>query len=114
MEKTIIELEAERLEWSLETFPEATAFSSLQKLLDEIEEVEIDLAFTPVNEYDLTLEYADCLMCLFDSAGRVGILPQQIFDAFAFKLEKNKSRTWIKNSNNTYSHVKNENNKSSL
>lgn len=29
--KTIIELEAERLEWSLKTFPEATASSSLQK-----------------------------------------------------------------------------------
>lgn len=104
MEKTIFELEAERLEWSLKTFPEATANSSIQKLQDECLEIRADIEAGIRNPE----EYADCLMCLFDSAGRqeIPISVQEIFEAFAMKLEKNKSRVWKKNSNNTYSHVK--------
>jgi NTP pyrophosphatase (non-canonical NTP hydrolase) len=108
MMKNIIQLEAERLEWSLVTFPEATSTSSLRKLEAEIKEVEAHLeilAFDRDNEA-LTEEFADCLKCLFDSAGRAGILPETIFKAFEKKLIKNKSRTWIKNPDNSYSHVK--------
>lgn len=101
----IFELEKQRLEWSLKTFPEATAYSSLQKLKGEIEEVEADLRVVPLPE-SIIEEYADCLMCLFDSAGRLGIKPPLIFEAFSEKLEKNKNRIWIKNPDNTYSHKK--------
>ncbi|MBQ4805556.1 DUF550 domain-containing protein [Aquimarina sp. MMG015] len=98
----IVELENERLKWSLETFTEATAISSLRKLESEIEEIEAD-----INEgKQVPEEYADALMCLFDSAGRHGIGVQEIFSAFAEKLEKNKKRVWKKNSDNSYSHVK--------
>lgn len=102
----IEKLEAERMAWALETFPEATAYSSLQKLKEEIKEVEEDLHRPNPKGVQTLFEYADCLMCLFDSAGRAGFKPNQIFEAFALKLKKNKSRTWVKNSNNTYSHVK--------
>jgi len=105
MKNTIIELEAERLEWSLKTFPEATAVSSLRKLEGEIKEVEKELEDI-LNEDELIEEYADCLMCLFDSAGRVRIYPEHIFEAFEKKLAKNKARTWKKNPDNSYSHVK--------
>ncbi len=104
--KTIIELEKERLEWSLKNFPEATAKSSLLKLLDEIGEVGKELDMPNATLYPLTEEYADCLMCLFDSAGRAGVTPEDIFKAFEVKLEKNKKRKWQKNPDNTYSHVK--------
>ncbi len=105
--KTIQQLEAERLEWSLKNFPEATQFSSLEKLKCEIYEVEQKLENALHGMFDgLSEEYADCLMCLFDSAGRVGIKPDEIFKAFALKLEINKKRKWKKNGNNTYSHVK--------
>lgn len=106
--KTIVELESERLEWSLKTFPDANPISSLDKLRDEINEVEKELSvpYDHVNIEDATEEYADCLMCLFDSAGRANITPQQIFDAFEKKLAKNKARVWKNNGNNTYSHVK--------
>lgn len=102
---TIQELEAERLEWSLKNFPAATPFSSLQKLKSEITEVERALDADLRDEH-LVEEYADCLMCLFDSAGRAGITPDDIFKAFGIKLIKNKERAWIKNADNTYSHVK--------
>jgi len=100
--KNIIELEAERLEWSLKTLPEATPISSLQKLCDEVQEIEYDIN-AGVKE---PMEYADALMCLFDSAGRQGIFPADIFEAFEKKLAINKARNWTKNANNTYSHVK--------
>lgn len=38
--KSIIELEKDRMEWSLKNFPEATPISSLRKLEGEIKEVE--------------------------------------------------------------------------
>jgi hypothetical protein len=98
----LIELEAERLEWSLKTFPEATPLSSLFKLESEIAEIKHDLEHGKRRPE----EYADALMCLFDSAGRQGINPKEIINAFAQKLEVNKARKWVKNPDNSYSHVK--------
>jgi len=103
--KSIIELENERLEWSLKTFTEATPISSLRKLEGEIKEVEEELN-QPSSYGHLSEEYADCLMCLFDSAGRAGISLEMIFQSFEIKLEKNKKRVWNKNQDNSYSHVK--------
>ena len=67
-------------------------------------EIEKDILSGEVN----VEEYADALMCLFDSAGREGVSVEDIFKAFKVKLSKNKKRTWKKNSNNSYSHVKNK------
>jgi hypothetical protein len=110
--KSIIILEEQRFEWAQRTFPDGTALSSLEKLEDEIQEIrnEIILGTTngPHSDFiaDLSTEYADALMCLFDSAGRMGIKPHVILEAFERKLEINKKRDWVKNDNNTYSHVK--------
>lgn len=100
--KTLEELEAERLAWSLVTFPEATPISSLRKLESEIKEIEYDLE----NGQRRPEEYADALMCLLDSGGRHGIFLPEIIGAFAAKLEVNKRRVWVKNADNSYSHVK--------
>lgn len=93
-------LETQRLAWSLKTFTEATAISSLHKLRSEIDEIEYDLQ----NGERRPEEYADALMCLFDSAGRAGISVSEITEAFEKKLEVNKKRTWVKNPDNSYSH----------
>lgn len=98
----IIALERERLSWSLATFTEATALSSMLKLKSEADEIIDDIE----NEVRRPEEYADALMCLFDSAGRQNIFPEEIFKAFAEKLEKNKKRLWKKNPDNSYSHIK--------
>lgn len=98
----LIQLEKDRLEWSLKTFPEATAISSLRKLEQEIEEIEVDI----VEGHRNPEEYADALMCLLDSAGRRGIFMPEIIEAFAKKCAINKKREWRKNSDNSYSHVK--------
>ena len=110
--KTIQELEADRFEWSIKMFPNATPRSSMLKLRSEVKEVlkEITrLEKLPDGDdglYDLSIEYADCLMCLFDSAGRAGVSVDEIFESFEEKLEINKNRVWKKNPDNTYSHVK--------
>lgn len=109
MKRTLEELETERMAWSLETFTEATAISSLIKLEGEINEVEKALFEVQAEigtKEEAAEEYADCLMCLFDSAGRAGITPAMLRDAFEKKLAKNKARKWIKNPDNTYSHEK--------
>lgn len=102
--KSIFELEHERMEWSKKMFPQATAYSSIEKLIGEAREIQCDI----VNGKQEPEEYADCLMCLFDSAGRQDkpISVQEIFEAFAKKLEINKNRVWRKNADDTYSHVK--------
>jgi hypothetical protein len=100
--KNLIELEKERLEWSLKTFPEATPLGSLRKLESEIEEIEVNI----VERFRDPVEYADALMCLLDAAGREGISLEEIIEAFELKLEKNKARKWKKNPDNSYSHIK--------
>ncbi len=102
---TIQELEAIRLNWSLQNFPDATVDSSLLKAIDEIHEV-----FKAHRDHEpkenIKEEYADILMCVFDSFGRAGFSVNEIFEAFKVKLKKNQGRTWVKNADNTYSHVK--------
>lgn len=99
--RTFLELERDRFEWSVRTFPEATAVSSLLKAEEEIREIKADIEAGRQEPQ----EYADAIMCIFDSAGRQGISPEQIVDAYAQKVVINKARRWRKNPDNTYSHV---------
>ena len=79
----LIEVEKERLAWSLKMFPKASNYSSLLKLEAELQEIKEDIR----KGEDNPLEYADALMCLFDSAGRDGIDAQMIYD-FAYSKYK--------------------------
>ena len=98
-----IELENERFEWSKKTFPEATSLSSLAKAKDEIQEIEKDIKSGNKNPY----EYVDAIMCIMDAAAREGMNSKEVMIAYKLKIEINKKRTWKKNPNNSYSHVKN-------
>jgi phosphoribosyl-ATP pyrophosphohydrolase len=96
-----MELMNDFVSFSLKTFKDADSFSSLRKLREEIMEVEDSLFEGKEN---LAEEYADCIMCVLDSAARSDINPNEIMNAFAEKLKLNKNRNWIKNPDNTYSH----------
>lgn len=98
----IIELEEKRLKWSLETFTEATPNGSLEKAKEEIKEIEQDIANGILNPY----EYADAIMCIFDVAGRMGISAREVMIAYELKVDINAKRTWKKNPDNSYSHIK--------
>ena len=106
MKKSFIELEQERMEWSLKIFDEATAESSLIKCEEEIEEIRKDL----LNGTPKAEEYVDAIMCLFDSARRAGFDVHEMRDAYEGKNQKNiHERKWFKNHDNTYSHYKKNN-----
>jgi len=101
---TIQQVEKEKLKWSKEIFPEATALGSLNKLIGEAQEIKQDIQAGKRRPE----EFADVLMCLFDVAGRLDkpITPDEIFYAFGEKLKVNKKRKWSKNADNSYSHIK--------
>jgi len=98
----IIKLEEKRLKWSKETFTEATPLGSLEKAKEEIQEIETDIKNNIKNPY----EYADAIMCIFDVAGRFGITAKEVMIAYELKIDINTKRTWKKNKNGSYSHVK--------
>jgi hypothetical protein len=99
---TFIALESLRMAWSEKTFPEATATSAIAKCKEELKEIEVNLQ-KGIKDPE---EYADALMCLFDSAGRDGISARKILYAFERKFYKNISRRWQHNGDGTYSHLK--------
>lgn len=98
-------------EFSLKMFPKSTWKSSLIGLQREIKEVEfakddytvIDCA---ENKKALGYEYIDCLMYLLDSMKRAGFDASEIHDLFSEKYQINLKRTWVKDSDGCYSHVK--------
>lgn len=100
----LTDLATEFTAWSRTAFPEADWGNSLDKLSQEIDEVWE--ATTSESDHGIALELADCLMCIFDSAARLGINSQMLTNAFAQKLEENKQRQWQRNEDGTYSHVK--------
>lgn len=97
----IIQLENDRFEWSKATFPNSTPLSSIKHLIKEAREIEQDI----LGGIKRPEEYADALMCLFDSAQRQKISVEEIFKAFKEKLVVNKNREWNINPDNSYSHV---------
>jgi len=98
----IIKLEEKRLKWSLETFTEATPAGSLEKAKEEINEIALDIEKGIKNPY----EYADAIMCIFDVAGRMGISAKEVMMAYEIKININIKRDWRKNTDNSYSHIK--------
>ncbi|WP_153799054.1 dATP/dGTP pyrophosphohydrolase domain-containing protein [Foetidibacter luteolus] len=103
-EDDFLTLERKRMKWSRATFPESTALSSLSKAKGELDEIQDNIL---AGTKDPT-EYADAIMCLFDSAARDGIPAEEVIKAYANKLNINKARKWVINSDNSYSHLKME------
>lgn len=98
---TMADLFSDWMKWSTKTFAEATPESSLIKLEEEIGEIRENLE----RGMHLPEEYVDAIMCLLDSAARLGITGQQMENHFRLKFEINKKRTWVKLPDNTYTKV---------
>lgn len=94
-------------EWSVQNFPKATPLVSLEKLQEEIKEVEEILnsdGDTEYPEFQLPEEYADCILCLIHSASKAGITIEEIVASISRVTKRNYRRKWKLNPNNTYSH----------
>lgn len=97
-----LKAERERMQWSKDTFTEATSLSSLEKAKGEINEMIQDIT----NGKKEPKEPADIIMCVFDSSGRHEMDVINVMEAYIEKVEINKARKWKKNPDNTYSHIK--------
>ena len=97
-------LEADRVAWSRQTFPDATAMGCLEHARKEITEIEEALR----QGLPVAVEYADAIMLLLDSAARAGIDCGQVLQAYKDKIEVNKKRSWQKDGDGRYKHVEDE------
>lgn len=90
--------------WQKETFGQATAFSKIEHLKEEIEELAIDIA---IDGIDKRLEFADCFFLLFGAAAADGMTYQDICQAIQEKFEINKARKWGKpDANGVIEHIR--------
>ena len=94
------------LDFTSNVFPKGTAKCGLIHLRSEIEEVMAELETEDTADSKLVEEYADCLMCLIDSANRAGITPAVLFRMMEYKICINEDRKWKYNGDGSYSHIK--------
>jgi hypothetical protein len=77
--------------WQKETFGEATVFSKLEHLKEELEELQIDAA---IDGLDKRLEFADCFILLFGAAAADGMSFEDVVSCIDEKFEIVKNRKW--------------------
>lgn len=82
------------------TFPKSDAMSKLVHLSKEVVELFEELAKGDERRYDnkdkIEMEYADCFLLLFGSAGAHGLNAEDIARIIREKLEINRNRKWGK------------------
>lgn len=81
--------------WQKETFGDATAFSKIAHLKQEVIELKIALDYekafpTTTNFNDVRMEFADCFILLFGSAASYGFSHNDILNLIKEKFEINK------------------------
>ena len=91
-------------EWQNKTFGQATVFSKINHLTEEIEELrtaltvadsEIDLSEEfDVEDLSVSEEFADCFILLFGAAAAHGYNYNDICEAIDAKMQVNYSRKW--------------------
>lgn len=82
-------------------FPHSTETSCLHHAVEEICEI-----WKEADEDKKPEEYVDAIMCLLYGMNRASITLDEFKGAFLHKLQKNKSRKWNKNKDDSYSHEK--------
>jgi len=92
--------------WQKKTFGQATAFSKIEHLKQEIEELLYDLRKNAPSN-NVKMEFADCFFLLFGAAAAYGLSYKNICDAIQDKFEINKARKWGKpDANGVVNHIK--------
>jgi len=107
MPKSFEQLTAEHLEWTSATFPKGTSKGALLHAKREIDEVISDID-NNAGGWAKSIEYADILGCIIDSAHREGISMLEVLNAFDYKLQINKGRNWKDNEDGSYRHIKSD------
>lgn len=111
MRRRSIDLNSVLEDWvaaSKQLFPKATSVGGMLHAKRECDEV-IEIINPLHKDHSRSLlaeEYADILMCTFDSMERAGIDIMQICESIIWKTAINKERKWKDNGDGSYSHIK--------
>ena len=97
----LIITEQARWAWSLETFPEATALTSLKHAENEIGEIRQSFELGDVD----IVEYVDAVALLFDSLQRAGFTMTDFVEAYSNKFKENTQKEWRRNGDAGYKHI---------
>ena len=90
--------------WQKETFGEATVWSKLSHLDEELAELWDDLN---TNNPNRRLEWADCFLLLFGAAAADGMNYSDIVSAITEKMDINYERKWGEpDENGVVNHIK--------
>jgi NTP pyrophosphatase (non-canonical NTP hydrolase) len=93
------------VKWQDETFPDATAFSKVKHLEQEVQELLHDLTFQ--RKTNVKSELADCILLIYGAAAKMGMTYDDISDVLDDKMTINRNRTWGKpDANGVVNHVK--------
>lgn len=98
--------------WQKETFGQATPFSKLAHLAQEMVELKDAMVNekekpTAANFNNVRMEYADCFILLFGSAASYGFSFENITDLIQEKFDINKNRKWGNpDENGVVNHIK--------
>lgn len=80
--------------WQDETFEKATAFSMIQHLKKEVDELEQAVLLDDDRTDDKLLELSDCLILLYGIARKLGMEYKEVTRAVARKHSINEDRVW--------------------
>lgn len=111
MRKRSIDLDSALEDWIAvckNLFPKATSVGGMLHAKKECDEV-IEILNPEHKDHSKSLlseEYADILMCIFDSVERAGIDITEVVISIRQKTQVNKERKWKYNGDGSYSHIK--------
>lgn len=92
------------VEWQKKTFPDASPFSKIAHLQEELGEVALEI---DIDNNRMRLEFADCFMLLFGAAASSGMSYDDICAAIWDKFAINLKRKWGKpDENGIVKHLK--------
>lgn len=98
--------------WQKETFGEATMYSKIAHLAEELREVIVTKRAHEngtATEDDVRHEFADCFLLLFGAANAAGMSYMDICVAIAEKMEINRARKWgTPDENGVVNHIKDD------
>lgn len=97
-----LEIFEKYISWASFTFLGTTIESAFKKLDEENFEFHL-VAGSNSPDKKVLEEAVDVLMCLLFCLNKRNLTPSDLMDAFAKKLEVNKSRDWKQNADSTYS-----------
>lgn len=95
--------------WQRETFGQATPFSKIAHLTEEVEELyeALHMHEPAASSQNVRHEFADCFFLLFGAASAAGMTYQDIVNAIEEKFTINKARKWGKpDANGVVNHIK--------